>query len=96
MTSENRQMLIYGANGYTGELIAKEAVERGFKPVLAGRNKQAISQLVESLNLPARVFGLDSVEQVSRQLKDIHLVIHCAGPFSATAESMMQACIVSA
>jgi len=95
MTSENRQMLIYGANGYTGELIAKEAVERGFKPVLAGRNKQAISQLAESLNLPARVFGLDSVEQVSRQLKDIHLVIHCAGPFSATAESMMKACISS-
>ena len=96
MTSENRQMMIYGANGYTGKLIAIEAVGRGFKPVLAGRNKQAISQLAESLNLTARVFGLNSVEQVIRQLKDIHLVIHCAGPFSATAESMMQACIVSA
>ncbi|MCH8976249.1 MAG: saccharopine dehydrogenase NADP-binding domain-containing protein, partial [Proteobacteria bacterium] len=95
MTSENRQMMIYGANGYTGELIAIEAVGRGFKPVLAGRNKQAISQLAESLNLTARVFGLNSVEQVIRQLKDIHLVIHCAGPFSATAESMMQACISS-
>ena len=95
MTSENRQMMIYGANGYTGELIAKEAVGRGFKPVLAGRNKQDINQLAESLNLTARVFGLNSVEQVIRQLKDIHLVIHCAGPFSATAESMMQACISS-
>ncbi len=95
MTSRNRQMMIYGANGYTGELIAKEAVGRGFKPVLAGRDKQAISQLAESLNLTARVFGLNSVEQVIRQLKDIHLVIHCAGPFSATAESMMQACISS-
>ena len=70
MTSENRQMMIYGANGYTGELIAKEAVDRGFKPVFAGRNKQAISQLAESLNLTARVFGLISVEQVIRQLKD--------------------------
>ena len=95
MTSENRQMMIYGANGYTGELIAKEAVGRAFKPVLAGRNKQDINQLAESLNLTARVFGLNSVEQVIRQLKDIHLVIHCAGPFSATAESMMQACISS-
>ena len=95
MTSENRQMMIYGANGYTGELIAKEAVGRGFKPVLAGRNRQAISLLAESLKLPARVFALDSVEHVSRQLKEFHLVIHCAGPFSATAESMMQACISS-
>ena len=29
--------MIYGANGYTGELIAREAVSRGLKPVLAGR-----------------------------------------------------------
>ena len=76
MTSENRQMMIYGANGYTGELIAKEAVGRGFKPVLAGRNKQAIGQLAESLNLTARVFGLNSVEQVIRQLKDICAGVH--------------------
>ncbi len=29
--------MIYGANGYTGRLIAVEAVHRGMKPVLAGR-----------------------------------------------------------
>jgi len=27
--------MLYGANGYTGELIAREAVSRGLKPVLA-------------------------------------------------------------
>jgi short subunit dehydrogenase-like uncharacterized protein len=31
--------LIYGANGYTGTLIAKEAVSRGLRPVLAGRSR---------------------------------------------------------
>jgi len=95
MTSEKQQMMIYGANGYTGELIAREAVKRGFKPVLAGRNRQAINQLAESLQLPARVFALGSAGQISQQLKDIHLLIHCAGPFSTTAELMMQACISS-
>ncbi|MGY4663904.1 short subunit dehydrogenase-like uncharacterized protein [Pseudomonas chlororaphis] len=28
--------MIYGAYGYTGELIAREAVKRGLRPVLGG------------------------------------------------------------
>ena len=32
-------LLIYGANGYTGALIARLAVERGLRPVLAGRSR---------------------------------------------------------
>ena len=32
-------LLIYGAYGYTGELIAEEAVERGLETVVAGRNR---------------------------------------------------------
>ena len=34
--------LIYGANGYTGELITRYAAERGMRPILAGRNAIAI------------------------------------------------------
>ena len=32
-------LLIYGAYGYTGELITEEAVERGLETVVAGRNE---------------------------------------------------------
>ena len=31
-------ILIYGATGYTGKLIARVAHEQGLKPILAGRN----------------------------------------------------------
>ena len=34
--------MIYGANGYTGEMIAREAVRRGFRPVLAGRRQETV------------------------------------------------------
>ena len=37
--------MIYGANGYTGELIAREAASRGLKPVLAGRTAAKVEQL---------------------------------------------------
>ena len=37
--------LLYGDNGYTGRLIAREAVVRGLRPVLAGRNPEAVVAL---------------------------------------------------
>ena len=52
--------LIYGANGYTGELTAREAVRRGQRPILAGRNAAVIEKLASELNCEARVFDLDA------------------------------------
>lgn len=85
--------MIYGANGYTGELIAREAVRRGQQPILAGRSREKIERLAAELNCPQRVFSLDSVDEVARQLDGLGAVAHCAGPFSATAAPMMDACI---
>lgn len=85
--------MIYGANGYTGTLIAAEAVRRGHTPVLAGRSHAAVVALSERLELPHRVFTLD--DRLRERLADIDLVLHCAGPFSATAEPMMRACLDS-
>ncbi|WKD51013.1 saccharopine dehydrogenase family protein [Microbulbifer spongiae] len=89
----NKHIMIYGAYGYTGELIAREAVARGYHPVLAGRNAQKLQLLADELNLPAVVIPLDAQETLEQSLLNIDLVIHCAGPFSATAEPMMRACI---
>ncbi len=83
--------LIYGANGYTGELIAREAVKRGYTPVLAGRSKHKIEPLAKELGLEARGFALDGAAATA--LQGFGLVMHCAGPFSATAQPMMAACI---
>ena len=33
-----KKWMIYGANGYSGKLIAKHAKDKGFNPVVAGRN----------------------------------------------------------
>jgi short subunit dehydrogenase-like uncharacterized protein len=43
--------LLYGANGYLGAQIAHLAVQHGLKPLLAGRNKAALTALGEALNL---------------------------------------------
>jgi short subunit dehydrogenase-like uncharacterized protein len=87
--------MIYGANGYTGDLIAREAVRRGMKPILAGRSADAIEPLARELGCQARLFSLTNAATVSQHLQDVSLVVHCAGPFSATAAPMMDACLVS-
>ncbi|MEO8036400.1 MAG: saccharopine dehydrogenase NADP-binding domain-containing protein [Acidobacteriota bacterium] len=84
------EWLIYGANGYTGELIAREAVRRGMHPVLAGRTRSTIEPLARELALPFRIFP---IEQPA--LKDIGAVLHCAGPFSRTSASMVDACLAA-
>lgn len=85
--------MIYGANGYTGELIAREATTRGLRPVLAGRKGERIHALAQELGCEARVFGLDDADAVEEQLGGCQLVLNCAGPFSATAAPMMEACL---
>lgn len=88
-----KPLLIYGANGYTGRLIAAEAVRRGMHPVIAGRNRAALEQMAAELNCPVRAFALDDVAQVVANLDDVSVVLHCAGPFSRTAAPMLEACL---
>lgn len=80
--------LIYGANGYTGELIAREAVARGERPILAGRSREKIEALARELSCEARVFDVERP-----QLQGVELVLHCAGPFSRTSRPMVDACL---
>ncbi|HEV7923072.1 MAG TPA: saccharopine dehydrogenase NADP-binding domain-containing protein, partial [Thermoanaerobaculia bacterium] len=80
--------MIYGANGYTGELIAREAARRGERPILAGRDRTAVEALAKELGLQWRAFPLDAPD-----LRDIQLVLHCAGPFMYTSAPMVRACL---
>jgi short subunit dehydrogenase-like uncharacterized protein len=74
-------------------LVVAEAIRRGMKPILAGRSESAIEALGREHNLPVRIFALDDVSRVTGNLVDVHTVLHCAGPFSATAVPMMEGCI---
>ncbi|MDN7243124.1 saccharopine dehydrogenase NADP-binding domain-containing protein [Planococcus sp. N028] len=89
-----KKWMIYGASGYTGELIAHEAVKRGFSPVLGGRSEENLLPLAIKLKLEVREFPLDA--GASAFLEDIDLVLHCAGPFSNTSAPMVEACIAAA
>lgn len=85
--------MLYGANGYTGRLIVDEALKRGMRPVLAGRNKEAIGAMASECGLESRVFDLEDDVATRAALEGVSAVLHCAGPFSATSQQMIEACL---
>jgi short subunit dehydrogenase-like uncharacterized protein len=85
--------LIYGANGYTGRLITRYAAQYGIAPILAGRNEAAVAELAGAHGLEGRAFALDDARRLDDALRDVDVVLHCAGPFSRTAQPMVDACL---
>jgi short subunit dehydrogenase-like uncharacterized protein len=86
-------ILIYGANGYTGKLIARTASDLGLTPILAGRNAEKVSAVAEPLHLPSRAFDLADPGAIDAGLDGVAVVLCIAGPFSATSRPMADACI---
>ncbi len=93
MTSDS--WLLYGANGYTGQLIAEAAVAAGKRPVLAGRRDEAVRPIAERLGLGYQVFSLDDRAALTEALEPVAAVLLCAGPFSTTSEPVVSACIAT-
>lgn len=91
----SKKWMIYGANGYTGRLIVKEAQKRGLRPILAGRSSKTIESLAAETGLESVVFSLDDKAAAIKALKGVTVVLHCAGPFSATSQQMIEACLVN-
>ncbi|MGW3471359.1 saccharopine dehydrogenase family protein [Saccharopolyspora sp. NPDC000995] len=85
--------MIYGASGYTGRLVADLALDRGQRPMLAGRDPAKIAAFATPRGLPYRVFDLGDPDAVSDGLRGVDVVAHCAGPFSATSAPMVEGCL---
>ncbi|MDQ1688519.1 MAG: hypothetical protein QOK42_1494 [Frankiaceae bacterium] len=86
---------VYGAYGYTGRLVAELAVARGHRPLLLGRDPDALGQVAAELDLPFRALSLDDTEALESTLSGLDLVAHCAGPFARTSRRMVDACLAT-
>lgn len=87
--------MIYGANGYTGRLVAQVAKERGHNPVIAGRNQKKMEKLALELQLDYMAFDLTDVNIIAEAIADMDLVYLAAGPYSQTSQAMIKACLAT-
>ena len=97
----SRTILLYGATGYSGRLIAQEAAAQladqgaatGWRLVLAGRDIRPLKDWAARAGMECRGFSLDSAGPVRRGLADVDVVLNAAGPFGATAERLAKSAL---
>jgi short subunit dehydrogenase-like uncharacterized protein len=92
---QQNSFLLYGANGYTGELIARYAASYNLQPILAGRREAALKPMAEKLKVSYKVIDLDDNTALTAALSEVKLVVHAAGPFQFTAKQMADACLTT-
>ena len=85
--------LLYGANGYVGEAAAQLAVAQGLRPILAGRDAARLEPLAKRLGVAYRACTLEDAPALGRMLRDVPVVLHCAGPYMFTSKPMADACL---
>ena len=89
----SRALMIYGASGFTGQLLAEKAVERGWRPLLAGRNEIKLRAVAEPLELESFTVRLEQTRRLTRALREVAVVINAAGPFTVTGRALAEACL---
>jgi short subunit dehydrogenase-like uncharacterized protein len=85
--------MLYGAYGSTGRLILDEALRRGHRPILAGRDDARLSALGQATGLPAVRLPLDDGAALRAALSRVRGVLLAAGPYSLTGPPMRAACL---
>jgi len=87
------EFLLYGSTGFVGDAIARLAVQKGTRPILAGRNADKLKTQANELGLEYRAFTLEDAKAIDSALKDVTVVLHCAGPYFHTFKPMVDACL---
>ena len=85
--------LLYGSTGFVGGAIARLAVERGLRPIIAGRDAAKIEIQAADMGVDYCVFSLDDSTAIDKALKDVTVVLHCAGPYIYTSKQMADGCL---
>lgn len=85
--------VIYGAYGYTGQLITEECRRKNLNILLSGRDATQLRRLSEATDFAYEPCDLNAPSALATLLGKGQIVIHCAGPFHATARQMIDACL---
>jgi hypothetical protein len=85
---------VFGAYGHTGRFVVSRLRERGFVPILSGRDAEKLKALAASHPGPdVRPASADDADSLDHALAGAAAVINCAGPFATTAAPVIEAAL---
>lgn len=88
-----KPILIYGAYGYSGRLALLHARSLGLDILAAGRNAEKTAAVAREAECDYRVFSVEDAPALREGLRDVSVVLNCAGPFQHTADAIVRACL---
>lgn len=93
--SQSGPIVVYGASGYTGKLIARELARRGAELTLAGRDRRKLESVAAGLDAEPAIAAvpLDDRRGLRDLLDGAGAVIACAGPFTLHGEPVLEAAV---
>jgi short subunit dehydrogenase-like uncharacterized protein len=93
--SASGRVVLFGATGYTGELVARAMAERGMKPVLAGRRGDALARLAGELGggFETAIADVAKPETVRALVSDGDVLVTTVGPFARWGEAALDAAL---
>tara|TARA_A100000164_G_C21831163_1_gene735359 strand:- start:36 stop:1208 length:1173 start_codon:yes stop_codon:yes gene_type:complete len=91
------QIILYGASGFTGKLCA-EYLQKNYNDLdwaIAGRNKNKLENLKNSLNLDCDIFiaAGDDKESIDNFVSKTKVVLSTAGPFARYSNLIVKSCV---
>jgi short subunit dehydrogenase-like uncharacterized protein len=92
------RIVLFGATGYTGRLVAQALVDRGARPVLAGRNPDSLNELAEELDaggLETRAADVGRPETVAELVAKGDVLVSTVGPFQRFGDAALEAAVDS-
>jgi saccharopine dehydrogenase-like NADP-dependent oxidoreductase len=90
----NRCVTVFGAYGHTGRFVVSELRQRGWTPILSGRDADKLNAFgAAHPGLAIRAASVDAPASLDRALAGAAAVINCAGPFARTSAPVIEAAL---
>ena len=90
------RIVLFGATGYTGDLVARALAARGAHPVLAARSAERLEPLAAELGgLEAQVADVSRPKTVQALVEPGDILISTVGPFTRWGDPAVEAAIAA-
>jgi short subunit dehydrogenase-like uncharacterized protein len=92
-----RRIVLFGATGFTGGLVARRLVAHGERPVLAGRDPERLKRLADDLGAELETVKADVLRQnsVFSAVGDGDVLVSTVGPFAKWGDVAVRAAIAA-